>query len=199
MSDIDPERSRFETAYAGTPPWDIGRPQPSIVELADEGLITGRVLDVGCGTGEHALMAAARGLQATGVDAAPTAVELAKTKARERGLDVRFLLADALDLPALGERFDTVLDSGVFHVFTDAERALFVDSLAAVVPAGGRYFMLCFGDRQPGSLGPRRVSAEEIHASFADGWNVDAIDAVEMETLRGPVHAWRASITRRNG
>jgi cyclopropane fatty-acyl-phospholipid synthase-like methyltransferase len=199
MPDIDPERSRFEPAYAGTPPWDIGRPQPSILELADAGLIVGRVLDVGCGTGEHALMAAAHGLRATGVDAAPTAIELARAKARERGLDVRFLLADALDLPALRERFDTVLDSGVFHVFTDDERTLFVESLAAVLPAGGRYFMLCFSDRQPGALGPRRVSADEIRASFADGWNVDAVDAVEMQTLRGPVQAWRASITRRDG
>jgi SAM-dependent methyltransferase len=198
MPDIDPERSRFEPAYAGTPPWDIGRPQPAFVELADAGAIVGRVLDVGCGTGEHALMAAERGLEATGIDAAPTAIELARAKARERELDVRFLVADALDLPALGERFDTVLDSGLFHVLSDDERRIFVESLGAVVPGGGRYVMLCFSDRQPGALGPRRVSVEEIRGAFADGWNVDAIDAVEMATLRGPVQAWRAVITRRD-
>jgi SAM-dependent methyltransferase len=196
---IEPSSARFEPAYAGTPPWDIGRPQPAFVELADAGLLTGHVLDVGCGTGEHALMAGGLGLDATGVDAAPTAIELAKGKARERGLTVRFLVWDVLDLPGLGERFDTVLDSGLFHVFEDDEREAFVRSLGGVVEPGGRYFMLGFSDRQPGELGPRRVSQDEIRSSFADGWTVDTIDAVEMVTLRGPVQAWRASITRRDG
>jgi len=45
----------FDSAYRGTPPWDIGRPQPAIERLADNGQITGLVLDVGCGTGEHTI------------------------------------------------------------------------------------------------------------------------------------------------
>ena len=61
----------FDALYTGTPPWDIGRPQPAFVQLADAGVLRGHVLDVGCGTGEHALMAAALGLQAVGIDAAP--------------------------------------------------------------------------------------------------------------------------------
>ena len=46
----------FEAMYAATPPWDIGHPQPVFQALADSGAIRGGVLDVGCGTGEHALM-----------------------------------------------------------------------------------------------------------------------------------------------
>jgi 2-polyprenyl-3-methyl-5-hydroxy-6-metoxy-1,4-benzoquinol methylase len=68
------------------------------------------VLDVGCGTGEHALMAAALGLDATGVDLARSALHTAEHKARDRGLTARFLLWDARKLAELGERFDTVLD-----------------------------------------------------------------------------------------
>src|SRR3974390_1581725 len=116
----------FDSFYTGTPPWEIGRPQPAFLALADEGTIRGRVLDVGCGTGEHALMAAALGLDATRIDSTAAAIARAGAKARERGLAVRFLVWNALELSALGESFDTVLDSGLFHVFSDDDRRLFV-------------------------------------------------------------------------
>src|ERR1700716_2866190 len=166
----------FDALYAGRPPWDIGRPQPAFVGLRDRDLLQGRVLDAGCGTGEHALMSAALGLEATGIDLAPTAIELAKRKAEERNLPARFLVWDALQLPALGEQFDTVLDCGLFHVFDDDDRARFVESLRAVIPAGGRYHMLCFSEHQLGDWGPRRVTQDEIRASFADGWRVESIE-----------------------
>src|SRR4029453_19439352 len=60
----------FDLAYEGTPPWEIGRPQPALLALAEAGAIRGRILDVGCGTGEHALLAASLGLEATGIDLA---------------------------------------------------------------------------------------------------------------------------------
>src|SRR5882672_60513 len=88
----------FDAMYEGTPPWDIGRPQSAFVRLAEAGDLRGRVLDIGCGTGEHALMAAGLGLTATGVDAAPTAIGIARRKAEERKLEARFIVADALDL-----------------------------------------------------------------------------------------------------
>jgi cyclopropane fatty-acyl-phospholipid synthase-like methyltransferase len=184
--------------YAGTPPWDIGRPQPAFVELADAGAIRGRVLDVGCGTGEHVLLAAGLGLTATGVDAAPAAIARAERKAEERGVACRFLVADALDLPRLGEAFDTVLDCGLFHVFDDDDRTRFVDSLRAAVVVGGRYHMLCFSDRQPGDWGPRRITEDEIRASFRDGWRVDSVEESVIETNLDPpdAAAWRVAVTR---
>ncbi|MHB8468023.1 MAG: class I SAM-dependent methyltransferase, partial [Acidimicrobiales bacterium] len=178
--------------------WDIGRPQPAFVGLADGGAIRGRVLDVGCGTGEHALLAAGLGLDAVGIDAAPTAIATAEGKARDRGLSVRFVVANALDLASLGEQFDTVLDCGLFHVFDDDDRARFVDSLGAVVPAGGRYHLLCFSDRQPGEWGPRRITQQEITASFANGWTVDSIEGTKIDITISPdgAIAWLAAITR---
>ena len=136
------------------------------MELAEHGALTGRVLDVGCGAGEHALMAAARGFDATGIDALPRAIALAQRKARDRGLTARFLVWDALTLPDLGEQFDTVLDSGLFHVFDDDDRGRFVASLHAVMPASARYYLLCFSDLEPGTFGPRRVSQPEIREAF---------------------------------
>ena len=76
----------FDSSYEGTPPWDIGRPQPAFVAVAQSGVLVGHVLDIGCGTGEHALMAAGLGLNATGIDFSPNAIRLAKQKAREETL-----------------------------------------------------------------------------------------------------------------
>ena len=158
----------------------------------------GTVLDVGCGTGEHALLAASLGHRAVGVDIAATAIDLAKAKAVERSLPVEFVRSDALRLPELGQTFDTVLDCGLFHVFDDDDRKLFVTSLASVVPTGGRYHMLCFSDRQPGDWGPRRITEEEIHAGFADGWTVDSLEPAVIEITIDPAgaQAWQVMATR---
>jgi SAM-dependent methyltransferase len=198
MSDL-PTQHDFDAMYTGTPPWDIGRPQGSLRAVADAGGLRGRVLDAGCGTGEHALMAATLGRDATGIDGSPTAIGLARQKAAERGIDVRFLVGDALDLASLGEFFDTVIDSGLFHVFDDDDRVRYVDSLRAATAPGGRVYVLCFSDRFPPGFGPRRVSEEEIRASFSDGWTVEAIDAVGLEVNFSPepVPAWLATISRR--
>ena len=188
----------FDAAYADVPPWDIGRPQPAFLKLAEAGRLRGGVLDAGCGTGEHALMAGERGHAATGVDSAPTAIAIAQRKAAERGIEVRFLVHDALDLGSLGDRYDTVLDSGLFHVFDDHDRARYVDSLAAAMTPGAVYHLLCFSDREPGDWGPRRVSRPEIEESFAGGWRIEVLEPVVFETMIDPsrVDAWRAEIVR---
>src|SRR5881397_1035587 len=82
----------FNEMYQGTPPWDIGRPQPVIVRLAEEGAIRGEVLDVGCGTGENALFLASRGLRVVGLDGAPRAIEKAEAKAQKRGARIEFVV-----------------------------------------------------------------------------------------------------------
>ena len=189
----------FDAIYAvGTPAWDVGRPQPAFDHLATAGKLVGRVLDVGCGTGEHALMAASLGHEAVGVDMSQRAVELAKTKATERGVDVRFVVADALLLVDLGEQFDTVLDCGLFHILDDGERERYVGSLAAVVPPGGCWHMLCFSERQPGGWGPRRVTQDEIRVAFSPGWRIEFIESAVIDLTWDPAGAlaWQVAATR---
>jgi len=200
----------FDVAYDGTPPWDIGRPQATIVRLAEAGEITGSVLDVGCGTGENALYLAERGIgenalylaergiQVVGVDAAPVAIERAEAKARDRGIGVEFLVWDALRLAELGRTFDTAIDVGLFHSFQDEERPVYAKNLHAVLEPGGRYVMLCWSERNEWGYGPRRVTKEEIRETFADAWTVDSIEDAAFETNEPgwSIHAWLARITR---
>jgi SAM-dependent methyltransferase len=182
------------------PPWDIGGPQPAFVRLADAGLLAGRVLDAGCGTGEQTLLAAARDADAVGVDVSPRAIEQARRKAADRGLTARFEVGDALSLGQLGLTFDTVIDSGLFHVFDDTQRAQYVASLASVLRPGRTCYLMCFSDRQPGDWGPRRVRREELLTAFAGGWTVLDISADTFTINPGfgslVAQAWLATIRR---
>jgi cyclopropane fatty-acyl-phospholipid synthase-like methyltransferase len=188
----------FDPMYEGTPPWEIGRPQPALRRSAERGEWRGNVLDVGCGTGEHALLAASLGLTATGIDASPRAIARAQAKAVERGLSVRFVQLNALELSALATTFETIVDSALFHVFSNEDRAKYVASVTAVTAPGSRYFLLCFSEHEPGDWGPRRVTQAEITASFRAPWRIDAIEATRLDVSneRGSVAAWIASMTR---
>ena len=140
------------------------------------------------------------GADATGVDISPRAIARARAKAADRGLDARFEVADVLSLGQLGMTFDVVIDSGVFHIFDDEDRARYVTSLAAVLREGGHCYLVCFSDRQPGDYGPRRVRQDELRAAFSDGWAIASIEADDFEVNPGfptpTAHAWLATIRR---
>jgi SAM-dependent methyltransferase len=186
--------------HDGPAPWDIGRPQPAIARLLSEGGLTGAVLDAGCGTGEHALLAALLGLPVLGVDVAETALAIARQKAADRGIKVEFAVADAFQLERLGRRFATVLDCGLFHTFDAEERPRYVASLASVTEHGGTLYVLCFSDAGP-ETGPHPIREQELRAAFepAHGWRVATIAADRIHTRfhgENGVPAWLATIRR---
>jgi SAM-dependent methyltransferase len=191
----------WDSSYAGPPPpWDIGRPQAAFVRLAEAGALTGALLDAGCGTGEHTILAARYGARALGIDVSARAIEVARRKATERGADVRFQVLDALRLDTTGEDFDTILDSGLFHVFDDVARVRYVGMLQAVLRPGGHLHLMSFSDRQPGDWGPRRVTEGELRAAFASGWRIESLTPDRFEINPGlgtPIaEAWLATIVR---
>jgi 2-polyprenyl-3-methyl-5-hydroxy-6-metoxy-1,4-benzoquinol methylase len=189
----------FGSAYQGTPPWDIGRPQKEFVDLVRRGEITGSVLDIGCGTGEHALFFAGEGHEVWGIDSAPLAIEKARVKAAERGLQVHFRVLNALDLTKLGRKFDTATDSGLFHTLSDEDRPVFVENLAAVLSPAGEYFMLCFSNLEPAGYGPRRITKKEIQDCFRNSWTINYIRPAVFESrtrTEGP-RAWLSSISKK--
>jgi SAM-dependent methyltransferase len=185
-------------------PWDIGRAQPAILRVADAGELFEPVLDSGCGSGEHALLAATIGLEVTGVDISHLAIELARSKARQRGLSAEFLVGDVLDLPhveRLDPPFRSVIDTGCFHTFPNADRPVYAASLAAVVEPGGLLHLLCFSELTPGTDGPRRVTEAELRQTFSRDWRVDRVEpesfAVNAQWQGVPPSAWLARIVRR--
>jgi SAM-dependent methyltransferase len=199
------EMGHWDEAYQhNQAPWDIGRPQPAIAHIANNGGLVEPVLDSGCGTGEHALLAASMGLQVKGVDVAQTAIEEARGKARRRGLSAEFLVGDVLALnqvPRLEPPFRTVLDVGCFHTLANADRVLYAGSLASVTEPGALLHLLCFSEDTPGIEGPRRVTQGEIIATFAREWEIESIEpdvfAVSNLWSGAEPSAWLARMIRR--
>jgi ubiquinone/menaquinone biosynthesis C-methylase UbiE len=198
-----PNRETFQNLYAGKAPWDIGKPQRPFIDAADQ--ISGSVLDAGCGTGDTALFLAGRGHRVTGIDFLEEPIRRARGKVAERKTSVTFVVKDALTLQEWNERFDSVVDSGLFHVFSDEDRKTYVAGLATVLKPGGKLLLMCFSNEEPGDQGPRRVSKEELHDAFARGWQIESIEPARFETRpdfteftfsEGGPKAWFAVIRR---
>ncbi len=185
--DTTPAFSRFEEFYRSTtPPWVIGEPQPAIVELERSGLIRGKVLDVGCGTGEHTILLTRLGYDVLGIDFAPQAVEQARRNAEAKNVDARFEVADAMNL---GDEpsYDTIVDSALFHIFDDTDRPKYVASLHNACRPGGIVHVLALSDAGRG-FGPQ-VSDEVIRQAFADGWVLESLDPTTYRGVVTEVHA----------
>lgn len=174
--DLTPPVSQFEQAYRdGDPPWVVDEPQPAVAALARDGAVTGTVLDLGCGTGEHTILLAGLGYDVLGADAAPTAVRRARERAAAAGVDARFVVADALAPAGLGP-FDTVVDSALFHLFDPADQARYARALAGIVRRGGVVHVLALARTGAAAEFGPVIDAADVRTAFTGpDWTVETV------------------------
>jgi SAM-dependent methyltransferase len=182
-----PNTASFDRLYRGEPafdggqapiaiPWDIGQAQPRLMELEATGLISGEVLDIGCGLGDNAIYLASRGHSVTGLDGSPAALEQARQRATGAGVNVTFAVADATDLTGYDGRFDTVLDSALYHCLDEAGRHAYAAGLHRCTASGARWFLYCFaGGNVNGIIAPMGAIPEDnIRDTLGRaGWRID--------------------------
>ncbi|MFX1575210.1 MAG: class I SAM-dependent methyltransferase [Promethearchaeota archaeon] len=188
------EQNFFINIYNNNPPWEIGHPQKAFMRLVKQITLKGKTLDVGCGTGENSILFAKFGFDVTGIDYVKDAINRAIQKADERNINVKFYVMNALELENLNQKFDIIIDSGLFHTFSHSERTCFKNSLSNVLYAQGYYYMLCFSDLEPPGFGPRRISKEIIYKTFNHNWEIKSIEEEVFESNFGDAKAWLAKI-----
>ncbi len=172
----------WDAAYRqeAPPPWSIGRPQPELATLIDQGKVRGDVLDSGCGHAALSLVLAARGYTVVGLDASATAVDAAAAAATEQGLTTAtFAQADVTDFGGYDGRFATILDSGLFHALPPEGRQGYLQSIFRAAAPGAALYILAFaagalGD-QDGRPGPRGFTESELRDAVSTLWQVDEV------------------------
>jgi SAM-dependent methyltransferase len=180
-----PTQDLFESAYKGEaeemgagvkPPWSIGEPQPELAALIEQGKFHGDVLDAGCGEAAISLHLAERGFTTVGLDQSPTAIELAKAEAANRGLaNASFDVADISDFGGYDGRFGTIVDSTLFHSMPVELREGYQQSIVRAAAPGASYFVLVF-DKAGMPDGPANpVTEDELRDIVAKYWTIDEI------------------------
>lgn len=190
----------FKLSYRLSEPlWEIGRPQASLIEAETEGIVSGRVIDIGCGRGENANYLAKQGYRVLGVDLAAAAIKSARARAIKQETGAEFLTADLFTLPRRGEQYDTVIDYGVYHQFSRRKVSTYVETLSRLAHPGTTLLLQCFSDgkgRRVGK-GPRHISEIELREVFCNGWRINWIKPTKYEVRSGaPFPAYLMKCTR---
>ncbi|BBY34202.1 benzoquinone methyltransferase [Mycolicibacter minnesotensis] len=178
-------RGESEELGAGTkPPWSIGEPQPELAALIAEGRFHGDVLDVGCGEGAISLYLAERGHTTVGLDSSPTAIDLARREAAERGLtNATFEVADISAFSGYDGRFGTIVDSTLFHSIPVEARDGYQRSIVRAAAPGTSYFVLVFDKAAIPQGPPFAVTADELREVVAKYWVIDEIKPARIHAV----------------
>ena len=163
-----------ETYRKGEARWDRGAPSPPMKQYLERHPMRGRALVPGCGRGHEVALAVEHGLDATGLDIAPTAV--AEARALYLQLAGRFVSGDLFDLPhEMRGAFDVVLEHTCLCALPPARRADYRRGIDLALRRGGLLVGVWYINPalDPGEEGPPfPLSVAKLTALFADGYEI---------------------------
>lgn len=178
--------------------WDKGAPSPAMKQYLEREVVRGRALVPGCGRGHEVALAVERGLDATGLDIAPTGV--ADARARYPHLAERFVVGDLFDLPEeMHGVFDVVLEHTCMSALPPTLRADYRRAIDRTLRPGGLLIGVWYinPDLDPGHTGPPfPFSVADLTALFADGYEIVA-DYVPEVAFPGREGRERLRVLRR--
>lgn len=126
-------------------PFFVDKPDESLLEWREEGLLQGRrALDIGCGHGRNAVYLARQGFAVEAVDYSASALEWARERAARWEVPVSFTRANVFDLELGEAQYDVVYDSGCFHHIAPHRRTGYVDRVVRALRPGGWFGLTCF-------------------------------------------------------
>jgi SAM-dependent methyltransferase len=170
---------REEGGFDGPPPWNIGEPQPELATLIRDGKVRSDVLDAGCGHAELSLALAADGYTVVGIELTPTAVAAATKAAQERNLpNATFVQDDITTFSGFDGRFNTIIDSTLFHSLPIEGRDGYQRSVHRAAAPGAVYYILVFAKGAfPAGLEqkPNEVDEAELREAVGKYWEIDEI------------------------
>jgi len=167
------------------PRWDDGIIPAQVSQLATRDGKTGKVIELGCGTGTLSIYLAQQGLDVIGVDISSTAIRQAREKASRAELKPEFILRDATHLDMLRGPFDIALDVGCFHAMSGAAtQNRYALELTRLTEPGSTFLMWGM-DHRPRSLG--LLSPDKVEKTFAPGF---ILERVEPSQFHGRLSKW---------
>jgi methyl halide transferase len=165
MTVEDRYRERYKS---GDTPWNIGQPDFNLVEVVTrKPILSCKVLDIGCGTGDNSIWLARNSFQVIGTDTSSIAIEKAKEKASKANVECDFMLVDFLKNKIEGTPFGFVFDRGCFHSFcSDNDRRMFAQNVAAHLEEDGLWLTIVGNadEHRQGSGPPQRTAGDIVSA-----------------------------------
>ncbi len=178
--------------------WDKGAPSPPMKQYLQRQTLRGRALVPGCGRGHEVALAVEHGLEATGLDIAPTGV--AEARARYPHLAECFFTGNLFDPPEeMRGAYDVVLEHTCMSALPPTLRAEYRRGIDLTLRSGGLLIGVWFinPDLDPGEEGPPYpFSVADLTALFADGYEI-VEDYVPQVAFTGREGRERLRVLRR--
>jgi len=192
MKQLEYDKDYFNRRYMGMPPWEDSEPRSFVKKLFESGL-SGKILDIGCGTGANVIYLTEQGLDITGIDFSEMAIMKARDYAKRLGIEATFFVRDFFNLPKDEQKYDTIIDCGLYHSLTYNDKGRYAEVIESLLNPGGTLNMFCTNENF--GSGPKIVPKEEIENRFKNSFTINSINKIRLKGAIGNMKGWLVSIT----